>query len=185
MTPDSMIKLVSELLDLPLIDSEGKYCGVVDDIEFTGGPGKDAKLKALLVGPGAYAGRLPSWALWLVEKLAGDRITRVPMDNAPAATSACTRARSRPAAGCRRRERSDASVGPSRQESAVARRRDPWARARRARRQGQGHGADVRPRQLHRASDRQEGWSADPLGVREASRTGRDYGSVRSAAEEA
>jgi sporulation protein YlmC with PRC-barrel domain len=80
MTPDSMIKLVSELLDLPLIDSEGKYCGVVDDIEFTGGPGKDAKLKALLVGPGAYAGRLPSWALWLVEKLAGDRITRVPMD---------------------------------------------------------------------------------------------------------
>jgi len=80
MTPDSAIKLVSELLDLPLFDSEEKYCGVVDDVELTGGPGKDLKLKALLVGPGAYAGRLPRWAMWLVRMIAGDRITRVPMD---------------------------------------------------------------------------------------------------------
>lgn len=80
MTPDSLIKLVSELLDLPLFDVEGKYCGIVDDVEFTGGPGKDLKLKALLVGPGAYKGRLPGWAMWLVRRIAGDRITRVPMD---------------------------------------------------------------------------------------------------------
>jgi sporulation protein YlmC with PRC-barrel domain len=80
MKPDSLIKLVSELLDLPLYDVEGKYCGVVDDIELAGGPGKDLKLKALLVGPGAYKGRLPAWAMWLVRKIAGDRITRVPMD---------------------------------------------------------------------------------------------------------
>lgn len=80
MTPDSLIKLVSELLDLPLFDVEGKYCGIVDDVELTGGPGKDLKLKALLVGPGAYAPRLPRWAMWIVAKIAGDRITRVPMD---------------------------------------------------------------------------------------------------------
>jgi len=80
MKPDSLIKLVSELLDLPLYDVEGKYCGIVDDIELTGGPGKDLKLKALLVGPGAYKGRLPGWAMWLVTKIAGNRITRVPMD---------------------------------------------------------------------------------------------------------
>ena len=80
MTPDSMIKLVSELLDLPLFDVEGKYCGIVDDVELSGGPGKDLKLKALLVGPGAYAPRLPGWAMWLVRKTAGDRVTRVPMD---------------------------------------------------------------------------------------------------------
>ena len=80
MKPDSRIKLVSELLDLPLYDVEGKYCGIVDDIELTGGPGKDLKLKALLVGPGAYKGRLPGWAMWLVEKIAGNRVTRVPMD---------------------------------------------------------------------------------------------------------
>jgi sporulation protein YlmC with PRC-barrel domain len=80
MTPDSLIKLVSELLDLPLYDNEGKYCGVVDDIELSGGPGKELKLKALLVGPGAYAGRLPRWAMWIVKRVAGDRVTRVPMD---------------------------------------------------------------------------------------------------------
>lgn len=80
MTPDGLVKLVSELLDLPLYDIEGKYCGVVDDVELTGGAGKPLKLKALLVGPGAYSGRLPSWAMWLVRKLAGDRLTRVPMD---------------------------------------------------------------------------------------------------------
>jgi len=78
MTPDSMIKLVSELLDLPIIDSDGSYCGIVDDIEFEGT--RELKLKALLVGPGAYAGRLPGWAMALVKWVAGDRITRVPMD---------------------------------------------------------------------------------------------------------
>ena len=80
MTPDSRIKLVSQLLDLPLLDNEGKYCGIVDDVEFTGGAGKPLKIKALLVGPGAYAGRMPRWAFWLVRKIAGDRVTRVPMD---------------------------------------------------------------------------------------------------------
>jgi sporulation protein YlmC with PRC-barrel domain len=80
MTPESRIKLVSELLDLPLIDSEGKHCGIVDDVEFSGAAGKKLKLKALLVGPGAYAGRLPSWAMWLVRATVGDRLAQVPMD---------------------------------------------------------------------------------------------------------
>lgn len=80
MSPDSPIKLVSELLDLPLFDVGGKYCGVVDDVELDGRPGRELKLKALLVGPGAYAGRLPRWTMWLVKKIAGNRLTRVPMD---------------------------------------------------------------------------------------------------------
>lgn len=79
MNPDSPIKLVSELLDLPLFDIDGKYCGIVDDVEMSGGPGEALELKALLVGPGAYTGRLPGWAMWLVKKVAGDRLTRVPM----------------------------------------------------------------------------------------------------------
>ena len=78
MTPDARIKLVSELLDLPLVDSEGCYCGIVDDVEFSGGT-KALKLKALLVGPGAYQGRMPAWLFWLVDKVAGRRLTRVPM----------------------------------------------------------------------------------------------------------
>ena len=79
MTPKGMIKLVSGLLDLPLIDSEGKYCGIVDDVELAGQAGKTLKLAALLVGPGAWAGRLPAWAMWLVRKTVGDGITRVPV----------------------------------------------------------------------------------------------------------
>lgn len=80
MTPDSPIKLVSELLDLPLFDMEGKYCGIVDDVELEGAAGKPLELKALLVGPGAYNGRLPEWAMWLVKLVAGDRVVRVPME---------------------------------------------------------------------------------------------------------
>ena len=87
MKPARTIQLVGELLDLPLVDCEGEYCGVVDDLEFTGGPGKRLKLEALLVGPGAYAGRLPNWAMWLVRRIAGDRITRVPVSQIAAIRS--------------------------------------------------------------------------------------------------
>ena len=80
MSPDSPIKLVSELLDLPLLDSEGKYCGIVDDLEFSGAAGKELKLKAILVGPGAYSCRLPGWAMTVVKMVAGEELVRVPMD---------------------------------------------------------------------------------------------------------
>ena len=79
MKPADPIKLVAELLDLPLMDSEGKYCGIVDDVEFAGGPGKPLNLKALLVGPGAYSGRMPRWLMAIVKAVAGDRLVRVPV----------------------------------------------------------------------------------------------------------
>jgi hypothetical protein len=88
MTPDSRIKLVADLLDLPLLDSEGVYCGIVDDVELEGAPGKPLKLKALLVGPGAYSGRMPRWAMWLVKKVAGDRVIRLPMEQVRSIVSA-------------------------------------------------------------------------------------------------
>ena len=72
------IKLVSQLIDLPIIDKDGRWCGIVDDVELTGTAGKPMRIKALLVGPGAYRGRLPAWAFWLTRCIAGDRITRVP-----------------------------------------------------------------------------------------------------------
>ncbi|HEX5238781.1 MAG TPA: hypothetical protein VFW39_09995 [Sphingomicrobium sp.] len=80
MRRDAPIKIVSQLLDLPLIDRDGRWCGVVDDVEFEGTSGKETRVKALLVGPGAYQGRLPPWMFWLVRKIAGDRIARVPFD---------------------------------------------------------------------------------------------------------
>ena len=80
MRRDAPIKIVSQLLDLPLIDKDGRWCGVVDDVELDGTAGKETRIEALLVGPGAYKGRLPGWALWVVRKIAGDRIARVPWD---------------------------------------------------------------------------------------------------------
>jgi sporulation protein YlmC with PRC-barrel domain len=78
MKPDGPIKLVSQLLDLPIIDSEGKHCGIVDDVELAGEAPKAMKIKALLVGPGAYGDRLPRWMMSLVRMTAGDRVVRVP-----------------------------------------------------------------------------------------------------------
>jgi len=72
------LKLVSQLLDLPVVDKDGRWCGAVDDIEFDGRPGKDTRFTALLVGPGAYAGRMPGWMFWVTRKIAGDRMVRVP-----------------------------------------------------------------------------------------------------------
>jgi sporulation protein YlmC with PRC-barrel domain len=88
MTPSGKLKLVSQLLDLPIVDSEGNYSGVVDDVELDGGPGKPTRLAALLVGPGAYRGRLPRWAMGIVRLVAGDRITRVPVDRVKSIDSA-------------------------------------------------------------------------------------------------
>lgn len=76
MKPSGQINLIGGLLDLPILDRSGRYCGVVDDIELD----DRARVKHLLVGPGAYRGRLPAWTVWLVAKLAGMRVTRVPWD---------------------------------------------------------------------------------------------------------
>ena len=80
MKPTAPIKLVSQLLDLPILDKDDRWCGIVDDVELEGSAGKDMRIKALLVGPGAYEGRMPGWMFWLVDQLAGSRIALVPFD---------------------------------------------------------------------------------------------------------
>lgn len=74
------VKLVSQLLDLPIIDRNERWCGIVDDVELEGSPGKVLRVKALLVGPGAYKGRIPPWLFWLTRRIAGERLVRVPVD---------------------------------------------------------------------------------------------------------
>jgi hypothetical protein len=88
MKPSDPIKLVADLLDMPLLDKDHRYCGVVDDVEFSGAAGKVLALKALLVGPGAYQGRLPAWLFWVISRIAGDRIARVPIAKIATITSA-------------------------------------------------------------------------------------------------
>ena len=80
MRPSDSIKLVAELLDLPIQDRDGRYCGIVDDVELKGSAGNEMRLAALLVGPGAYEGRMPAWCYAVVRKLFGDRMVRVPTD---------------------------------------------------------------------------------------------------------
>jgi sporulation protein YlmC with PRC-barrel domain len=72
------IKLVSQLVDLPIVDKDERSCGIVDDVELDGAAGKETRIKALLVGPGAYRRRMPGWLYWLVRRVAGDRMARVP-----------------------------------------------------------------------------------------------------------
>lgn len=80
MKPTASLKLVSQLLDLPIMDKDGRWCGIVDDVQFEGKAGKPLRMTALLVGPGAYKGRMPHWLYWIVEKIAGNRTAEVPID---------------------------------------------------------------------------------------------------------
>jgi sporulation protein YlmC with PRC-barrel domain len=76
---DGYLKLVGEVRDVQIVDCDGARCGIADDIELDR-VGKTLKVRALLVGPGAFRGRLPAWAQALVKWIAGERITRVPWD---------------------------------------------------------------------------------------------------------
>lgn len=78
MKPDGSLKLLAEVRDLQIVDKDGKNCGICDDIELEGAPGKPLRIKALLVGPGAYEGRVPKWLFWLIKRVAGSRVTKVP-----------------------------------------------------------------------------------------------------------
>jgi sporulation protein YlmC with PRC-barrel domain len=74
------VKLVSQVLDLPIVDKDERSCGIVDDVELVGDAGQVMRITALLVGPGAYESRMPGWMYWLVLKIAGDRIVRIPAE---------------------------------------------------------------------------------------------------------
>jgi hypothetical protein len=78
MTALDHFKLVSQLLDLPIIDKDERWCGIVDDVELSGAAGEDLRVKSLLVGPGGYEGRMPAWMYWLVRRIAGERMARIP-----------------------------------------------------------------------------------------------------------
>jgi hypothetical protein len=76
--PGASLQLVGGVRDLQIVDRDDRKCGIADELEFEGGPGGDLTIKAILVGPGAYAGRLPAWAMWLVRRIGGRRMVRVP-----------------------------------------------------------------------------------------------------------
>jgi sporulation protein YlmC with PRC-barrel domain len=54
----TQVDLGLRLLDDQLFDSDEHRCGRVDDIQLEGAPGARTEVSALLVGPGAWTGRL-------------------------------------------------------------------------------------------------------------------------------
>jgi sporulation protein YlmC with PRC-barrel domain len=65
---DDRIYIVHRLLDEQILDSEGRRCGRVDDIELRGNP---PRVTALLVGAGLYPRRLPRRLRRLARRLSG------------------------------------------------------------------------------------------------------------------
>jgi hypothetical protein len=74
------IDLAYRLLDLDLVDSEGRRCGKVDDIELDGGPGETTYVAALRSGPGALPPRFRDFAQPLAERVFRQGFERVPAD---------------------------------------------------------------------------------------------------------
>jgi sporulation protein YlmC with PRC-barrel domain len=66
------------ILDDDLLDSEGRRCGKVDDVEIEGNPGEPAHLSAIVAGPGAWPNRLPRSLRGLGSKLFGGDVVLVP-----------------------------------------------------------------------------------------------------------
>jgi sporulation protein YlmC with PRC-barrel domain len=65
----TQVDLGLRLLDDQLFDSDEHRCGRVDDIQLEGAPGARAEVSALLVGPGAWRGRLRKPFAYPVEGL--------------------------------------------------------------------------------------------------------------------
>jgi hypothetical protein len=72
------VNLGLQLLDDQLIDSDGQRCGRVDDLELSGGVGKELRVDAVLAGAGAWAGRVPPPASGVVTALLSAWMVRIP-----------------------------------------------------------------------------------------------------------
>jgi sporulation protein YlmC with PRC-barrel domain len=77
---DDELEVAYRLLDAELIDSDGRRCGRVDDIEIEGEPGAPAHMSAILSGPGAFAARVPRGMRSVSSRLLGQDVVRVPWD---------------------------------------------------------------------------------------------------------
>lgn len=87
MTPNDRLHLAADVRDLQIVDRDDEYCGIVDDIELERNDRGELVVTALLVGPGAWRNRLAAPLLWLIRRIAGERIVRVPWSEVKHITS--------------------------------------------------------------------------------------------------
>jgi sporulation protein YlmC with PRC-barrel domain len=74
------INLCLRILDDQLLDVEERRFGRVDDIELEGGPGRDTRVSALLVGAGAWRWRVPRRLVGVTAALTPDVVRRIPWE---------------------------------------------------------------------------------------------------------
>jgi sporulation protein YlmC with PRC-barrel domain len=72
------VDLVRDVLDHEIVDADGVPCGMVDDVELAGGPGGPLRIEGLVIGPGAWAERLPGPLARLARALGARGQTRIP-----------------------------------------------------------------------------------------------------------
>jgi hypothetical protein len=65
------IDLALGVLDHQLVDSDGRRCGKVDDLELEGGPGEETKAVAIVSGPEAWRAGKHGPIGWLAARLFG------------------------------------------------------------------------------------------------------------------
>ena len=75
---DEALDLVRDVLDHEVVDAEGVPCGMVDDLELEGNAGSTLRVRALLLGAGAWSDRLPRPMRRLVQALTGRGTVRIP-----------------------------------------------------------------------------------------------------------
>lgn len=112
MKPGGPLHLAADVRDLQIVDRDGEYCGIVDDIEFKGRAGGKLSLAAILVGPGAYRGRLPFWLYRPLTRLIGDHVVRIPWKEVETIGSVVRLKRAAAALGLDRPERRAAAWLP-------------------------------------------------------------------------
>jgi hypothetical protein len=87
MNPSGPLKILREVRDLQVIDQDGINCGICDDVEFQGTPGKPLVLTSLLIGTTALLRRLPPWISCVLEWIIPHHVVRIPWEDVETVTS--------------------------------------------------------------------------------------------------
>lgn len=112
MTPQGRLHLAADVRDLQIVDCDGQYCGIVDDIEFEGKAGGELRVASILAGPGAWRGRLSKPVLWIAQRIAGKRMAHIAWSEVEHVTSVVRLARTAKALGLTREEDKAAALLP-------------------------------------------------------------------------
>jgi sporulation protein YlmC with PRC-barrel domain len=76
----STINVALRILDDQLVDADGRRFGRIDDIELAGGPGRETRIAALIVGAGSWRWRLRPRLAAVMAALTPNIVRRIPWE---------------------------------------------------------------------------------------------------------